>query len=346
MPAAGTMYRAAAALALQTLFFPQESKSGVVKLDSIHMQQVKDTVTVRDTIPAGTVRWASYSRTTLDGSLPPPVTRIRTPEFLTTLSLYAGAIVGLHLYQAQAWWRDDRGPFHFQEDWPVDLQVDKFGHFFGAYLLSYASREALLESGFTDGDAHAWGAVMGLAYQLYVEVEDGFSTQWGFSPTDAYADIAGASYFYAQRFVPILQNFHEKWTYWPSPFLGSGSIPGQRRTIFDDYQGQSYWWTVDLWNLLPDRYKNVYPKWLQLAVGYAVMNDSRTPTDIPTTREVFIGFDYNLNHLIPKTNLPAVNWFIQTLDNLHFPAPAFQLAPERRFYILYPIRFHIGGSTF
>jgi hypothetical protein len=177
--------------------------------------------------PAGTdtthpsaepMRWASYTRITIDGHLPPNDTHIRTGPFLATLSLYSAAVVGLHLYQAHAWWSDDRGPFHLQEDWPVDLQVDKFGHFFGAYMLSYASREALLESGFTDAEAHPWGAAMGLAYQLYVEVEDGFST---------------------------------------------------------------------------------------------------------------------------KTKIPFIDWLVQSVDNFHFPAPAFQLAPVKRLYVLYPIRIHL-----
>ncbi|HLX11668.1 MAG TPA: DUF2279 domain-containing protein, partial [Bacteroidota bacterium] len=204
------------------------------------------------------------------------------------MGTFAGAIVALHIYQLHAWWSADRGPFHFQEDWPIDLQVDKFGHFYGAYMIGYFSRETLLESGLSDEAASDWGAVMGLTYQLYVETEDGFSTKWGFSPTDAYADIAGAAYFFAQKHVPVLQNFHEKWSYIPSSFLGKGNIPGQTRTAFDDYEGQTFWWTADVWNLLPPDWQSHYPNWLQLAVGYSAKHYGSIPSDVPDTREVFL----------------------------------------------------------
>jgi hypothetical protein len=285
------------------------------------------------------MRWGSYTRTTFDGHVPTLQGDINGKNLAIVLGVYSGAILALHYYQLHAWWSGDRGPFHFQEDWPVDLQVDKFGHFFGGYMIGYGSREALLECGLSDEAAHDWGGVMGLFYQLYVETEDGFSTKWGFSPTDAYSDIAGAGYFVAQKHIPFLQNFHEKWTYYPSPFLGKGSIAGQQRTIFDDYQGETFWWTVDVWNLLPPSAQAWYPNWLQIAVAYGAKNYSNDGSDIPDTREVYVGLDYHLLHIIPHTSSSIVNWLVQTLDNFHYPAPALQISPRKRFYFLYP--FHM-----
>lgn len=286
--------------------------------------------------------WGSYTRVTLDGHIPGPETQIRKGPMIVTAALYATAVVGLHIYQLHAWWRNDRGPFHFEEDWPTELQVDKFGHFFGGYFISYLSREALLESGFDDPSADDWGSAMGLAYQIYIEIEDGFSTEWGFSPSDAYADLAGAGYFFLQRRIPFLQNFHEKWTYFPSAFLGKGTLPGQHRTAIDDYEGQTYWWCADVWNLLPASMQGYYPKWLQVAIGYGAKYYGSENTDIPNTREVYIGLDYHLLHILLRTNSTLANWLVQTIDNFHFPAPAYEITPIGKFHLLYPFVFHIG----
>lgn len=295
------------------------------------------------------MRWASYTRTTMGGRTPDK-TDIRPVPAAIAGGLFTSAVIGLHVYQANAWWKDDRGPFHFVDDWGENLQNDKFGHFFGAYFISYLNREALLQSGFSDRSAHNLGSLLGLLYQLYVETEDGYAKVWGFSPSDAYADVAGAGYFFLQRYIPVLQNFHEKWTYWPSQFLGTGSIPGQKRTFIDDYQGQSYWWSVDIWNLLPSSAQAWYPQWLQLSAGYIAKKyktyEQGIDNDLPDTREVYIGLDYSLPNLIPRTSYPFVNWIVQTLDNIHFPAPALRLSPTPKFFLLYPIRLRIANINF
>jgi hypothetical protein len=309
------------------------------------------------------MRWASYQRVTFDGHTPLTTTDIKPVGLAITSAVYAGGFLALHIYESNAWWSSDRGPFHFEEDWPENLQNDKFGHFFGAYYMSYFSREALLECGLSDEASHDYGALMGGLYQFYVEINDGFSRSWGFSPTDASADLAGAAFFFAQYHIPVLQNFHEKWSYWPSQFLGSGSIPGQKRTIIDDYNGQSFWWSVDVWNLLPESAQQWWPKWLQVALGYTARKwepylgntpagqasqvvDSRQYTDVADTREIYISLDYNLINLLPKTNLPFINWLIQTADNIHFPAPAIRLTPKFQAFIAFPFQLQIGNFWF
>lgn len=307
------------------------------------------------------MHWASYDRVTIDGSTPNRESHIRPLAFGITSTFYLGTVVALHIYQSNAWWSKDRRSFHFVEDWPENLQNDKFGHFYAAYMHAYGMREVLLVNGLSDEAAHNWAAVLGGLYSLYVEVEDGFASQWGFSPTDAYADLGGAALFFSQRYVPFLQNFHIKWNYWPSKFLGSGSIPGQQRTVMDDYQGQSYWWAVDVWNLLPSSAQAWYPKWLQFSIGYTARKygtylgppppDAPNPsapeyTDLADTREIYIGLDYSLPNLIPKTNIAFIDWLVQSMDNFHLPAPALRISPSVKGFILYPIRFSIGSMNF
>lgn len=289
--------------------------------------------------------WGSYRRTVITGAPLTDSTVIRPLTLAGTAVVYTSAVVGLHIYQSNAWWSNNRTSFHFTEDWSENLQNDKFGHFFGGYLLSYAHREALLASGFSDNAAHHWGALMGLMYQTYVEVEDGYAGSWGFSPSDAYSNLAGASFFLAQYHIPFLRNFHPKWTYYPSRFLGGGSIPGQKRTVIDDYQGQSYWWTIDVWNLLPATYQSSYPKWLQLSFGYIAKKyqpyREGIDTDLPDTREYYVGLDYSLSHLLPEPSSPFLKWLSQTSEYIRWPSPALRLYPNPRLFLLFPLRISL-----
>lgn len=289
--------------------------------------------------------WASYYRTTITGRPITDTTVIRPFALAMTAGVYTSAIVALHLYQANAWWSNNRTSFHLAEDWGENLQNDKFGHFFGGYLLSYAHREALLASGLSDQAAHHWGATMGLLYQTYVEIEDGYAGSWGFSPSDALSNLAGASFFLGQYHIPFLRNFRPKWTYFPSQFLGGGSIPGQKRTFIDDYQGQSFWWAIDVWNLLPESLQRDYPKWLQLSAGYIAKKYSPyrpgIDSDLPDTREFYIGLDYSLSHLLPVPESSLLRWLLQTSEYIRLPAPALRIYPEPRLFILFPFKMSL-----
>src|SRR3970282_848135 len=53
-------------------------------------------------------------------------------------ALYLVAGIGVHIYQRNAWWKDDRTSFHFQNDWPYALWSDKVGHFYAATILVHA----------------------------------------------------------------------------------------------------------------------------------------------------------------------------------------------------------------
>jgi hypothetical protein len=286
--------------------------------------------------------FASWERVTMDGSVPNAETHIRATPFIIGSTLTAGSLTAMHLYQLNAWWKNNRAPFHFEEDWPYELQVDKFGHFTGGYIWSYLFKETMLWSGFGENASTDVGAAMGLGWQTFIEVEDGFAKSWGFSPTDFYADVAGAAYFWAQNYVPVLQNFQPKWTYWPSSELGNGSMPGQKRTFNDDYQGQTYWWSVNVANLLPQSAQGVWPNWLNLAFGYGARDTNAD--DIMDYRIYYIGLDYNLSKIIPKSGIPFIDWCVQTANIIHLPAPALQVSPHTKFYLLYPIRLKIGGT--
>lgn len=273
-------------------------------------------------------------RHTMTGDLPYRETHVSVP----TISIFGGGLLalatGITWYQ-QKWYPDStKGPFNFQADVGYSKELDKFGHAFGGYEASYCSHEALIASGFSEEDATTWGAACGLFFQTFVEVQDGFHTNYGFDWTDEVANMVGIASFYLQRKIPFLQNFDYKWSVGPSGRDSARNAAQIRsRLIVDDYDGQNLWVSARVHNLLPEGLRPYWPKWLQLAVGYGAKDvELRGYTPY---RTLYISLDYNLVELLPDMG-PFLNWLVQGLNNFRFPAPALQIIPDVRFKLLYP----------
>ena len=294
--------------------------------------------------------YAGRRRYTLNGSLPNLQTKIRPTTTAIIGGVYAGTLVWLHIHQANAWWSGDRGKFHFQEDWVSALQVDKAGHAFGAYFVSYLLSEGFIASGFSWDDATNWGTLMAMLYQTYVEIEDGFAKDWGFSPSDLYADATGSLFFIAQHYVPALQNITPKWQFVPSEWTGKPVI-NRPRTFIDDYNSSTFWWSVNVHNILPQKLKKYWLPWLDISFGYGADAidapiAANGPPDQLASRRYAIGLDYNLVELLPDGGW-FWNWFRQTLNYIKLPAPALEFQNNVvRFYLMYPFRISIGNIRF
>jgi Predicted periplasmic lipoprotein (DUF2279) len=321
--------------------------------DIILPQSNESTKFVKDTtkyLSPEIFNYAGERRYTLDGYLPNLKTQIRPTTSAIVGGIYLGTLTWLHFHQANAWWSKDRGKFHFEEDWVYALQVDKAGHFYGGFLISYLMSEGLIASGFSWDDATIWGTVLGITYQTYVETEDGFAKQWGFSPSDWYADAAGSLFFIAQHYVPALQNITPKWQYVPSEWTGKPVIT-RPRTFIDDYNSSTFWWSVNVYNILPDNLKKYWLPWIDLSFGYgadaidAVTNPNGPPDQL-NGRRYIIGLDYNLVKLLPDGGW-FWNWFRQSLNYIKLPSPAVEFKNNQtRFYFMYPFRISIGNLRF
>ncbi len=309
---------------------------------------VKDTI--NDYIPLSQFTYAGEERYTLDGSLPRAVTKIKPTNLAILGGVYAGAFVFLDIYQRHAWWSDQRGGFHFEEDWVSALQSDKAGHAFGGYMASYLMSEGLMSSGFSWNAATIWGGIFGCIYQTYVEVNDGFAREWGFSPSDWYFDAIGPTFFLAQHYVPALQNITPKWQYVPTKWLNEPQIV-RPSTFIDDYNSSTFWWSVNVYNILPENLKRYWLPWLNVAVGYGAdavdaVKDPNQPPDQLSQRRFVIGLDYNLVRLLPSGG-SFWNWLRQGLNFLKLPSPAIEFGPGgTRFSLLYPFRINLGGVKF
>ena len=262
-------------------------------------------------VPISQFLFANEQRHTIDGSLPFLHTKVNP---LST-SIFAGILTGIFIVQHEAqqntiWKRV--GPFQVAEDAKYSAYLDKCGHFYGTFMPAYVFSECLIGSGFSWDDATVIGGVMGIAYTTYVEILDGFSKDFGFSPSDWFADVAGGSFFIAQHYIPYLQNFTPKFMYVKPSW--HKEIPREGADAFiDNYSAQTFYMGVNVYNILPDNLKKYWVPWLELSFGYAVYSLSVGTTTngaemiyddahygkVYGNQKLLISLDFNLIHLLP-----------------------------------------------
>jgi hypothetical protein len=274
--------------------------------------------------------------TTADSSGAPTdsVKPVNTTKLIMVGGAIAGAMIGIHLYQESGWWKYNRAPFHFQEDLTYGLSVDKIGHFYGTSLWAFSLKKVLGWADLQERDAMLLGSAGAFLFQTFVEVEDGFSA-WGFDRVDFLCDLGGALWPIGQYYSPVLREVDIKLSYRPSELLNTSAgagFAGQKHLVVDDYEGQTYWLSVPPDKLLPGAASDIWPDFLDVAVGYGVRNVSGVggaPYSV-----VFISLDYDMKKIIPQTSSFLVT-LSEALNFIHFPAPAVQVSPNYVFYGLY-----------
>lgn len=306
--------------------------------------QLNKDSTVKDTLDGRLRRdeftYAGWQRYTFLGRTPLRETEIDPLPTIALAAGYAGFAYSLHVIQANAWWADSRGPFHIVEDIEYAKGLDKGGHFFAAHTMSTLLGDMLMECGFNKEEATLLGGGMGLAYMTYVEVEDGFATKWGFSPSDAIANSVGVGFYVAQHYVPWLENFSPRWSYVPAEWTGARPINERPATFIDDYNSTTFWLAMDVENLLPNGAADIWPDWLMVSVGYgirnyAVVDGSGIPQ--PVSGKFLIGLDYNWLKIIPEAKFGFFNYVRFFLNKVRLPGPTLEISSGgTRFGLLYP----------
>ncbi len=245
--------------------------------------------------------------------------KIKTKSLLIYGGLTLAAGIGVHIYQSNAWWRNQNSHFHFENDNKYALQIDKYGHYYGAYLLGHIFSSTLEASNLDLESSYQYGALLSFLFQMYVEVEDGFGPNWGFSPGDAAADLLGSTYFLSQYYFPVLHNFQPRLSYWPTEKVLSGKT---NAIIIDDYEGQTFWMSIRMKDLLPESLAHYWPAFLMLAVGTDARNlDGHGGGE----REYFLSFDIDYDVL--PLHGEFGQWVKNTLGLFHFPMPGIRLSP-------------------
>lgn len=257
--------------------------------------------------------------------------RLRGVTAVGAVSL-TGALVGLNYL----WYADHpRTSFHFFNDNADWLQMDKAGHVATAYQLSRIGFESVRWTGADRKRAALAGTGYSLLFLTGIEVLDGFSEAWGFSPGDAAANLAGAALFIGQEFGWEEQRIQVKFSYAPS-----GSAPYRPETlgandaerIIKDYNGQTYWLSVNPGSFRSDGAR-ILP-WLNVALGYGadgMLGGSENPEtnaagaplpDFERYRRFFLSLDVDLTKIHVRSGF--LNAFLGAFGFIKIPAPALE----------------------
>ncbi|MDF9794860.1 uncharacterized protein YfiM (DUF2279 family) [Catalinimonas alkaloidigena] len=256
---------------------------------------------------------------------------------------YAAANVGLY----SLWYRDQQSQsFQFFDDSPQWKQVDKLGHFYSAFQLSHLGSHAFQSVGLAERKSQWYGALAGSLMLLPVELFDGFSEAYGFSWSDVAANSLGALLLPLQyevwKEVRIQPKFSFHRTDFPS--LRPNTLgKSWNEEILKDYNGQTYWFSFDLYRFFPD---SGIPKWLNVTLGYGAENMvyARTSQNeeygLQAYRQYYLAPDLDLSHFRqPPTTFgnKLLNGALYIVNLIHLPAPtlSYEEGKGLRFYPLY-----------
>lgn len=240
---------------------------------------------------------------------------------------YGVTLAGLN----ELWYEDSpRQSFHFFNDNAEWKQVDKIGHFYSAYYLSYGASRALQWCNVKPKKSDLIGSLVGFGVMLPIEIMDGFSESYGASPGDLIANAACSAFYLGQallwkeqRIIPRFSFHRTEYASMRPSVLGDG-MPGE---MFKDYNGQTYWLSVDM-----DKFIR-FPKWLNFAVGYGAegMVYARDEQNVeagypPAYRQYYLSIDLDLRAI--KSRSKAINTLIFFASMIKIPAPTIEFSSK------------------
>jgi hypothetical protein len=252
---------------------------------------------------------------------------------------YGGVLIGLNAI----WYsKYPRSEFHFFNDNAEWLQVDKVGHTYSAYTASKASMEAWRWAGLPRKKRIWIGGLSGVVYQSIIEILDGFSSQYGFSPGDFAANIIGSGIFTAQEFAWDDQRIKFKFSFHKKNY-GTDDLNARANDLYGkteierfikDYNAQTYWLSANIHSFFPD---SKLPRWLSVSVGYGAEGLFGARSNVAVDKNGVVIFDrsdikrYRQWYLSPdvdfmkiRTNKKGLKVLFFILDAFKFPAPTLE----------------------
>jgi len=251
----------------------------------------------------------------------------KTDTFFNKKNLSVMAISGIYAFSLAegyySWWKGDSKPFHFYDklgknSWfneKYSLGIDKVGHFYTSYFLYRFQKDVFLWGGNSPSFSKWFSAILSSGFAVIIEIGDGFSS-FGFDYQDLVFNLGGVGYGLLQDEIKFLKYLNFKWSFFPKSGL---TIPPNFTHHYDDH---IYWLTADLHNMFGEDFKEIWPKFLQPAIGFSVNNNGGE-------REFVLGLDFNFNFLFENTN-DNLSLLGKTINLLHFPAPGVKYSPQAK----------------
>lgn len=241
-----------------------------------------------------------------------------------TTAGYTLAMVGL----SEVWYSGfDKQSFRFFNDSKEWYQMDKLGHFYGAYQLTDISSNALERTGIPKRKAQKIGSLTSFVMMSSIEIFDGYSSGYGASASDLIANAAGASFFIGQHLIWDEPRIHPKFSFHTTylanlrpDVLGSNF----NEKVLKDYNGQTYWLSFDM-----DKFFN-FPKWLNLAVGHGAHDfiyaskAANLANGFTPYRQYYLSLDFDLSAI--PTQSKALKALIYIVNMVKLPSPTLEFS--------------------
>lgn len=263
--------------------------------------------------------------------------------------LTGGVYLGIGAYLAGAWYsQEDLGKFHFFDDSHEWLQMDKAGHMFGGYCATKWMIDSYRWTGMSRKKAILLGGGVGMLAMSSIEVFDGFGKKWGASWSDIGANALGVSLAMGNQLLWNEYRIQRKYSYMPSIYTRSDSVAKYGNVlgtnipewILKDYNGQVNWLSFRVHSFLPEgNFKDHYPRWLNLAVGYGGNGmigrycqkgeqpgancDPQSVINAREYRQYYLALDIDVSNI--KTKSKTLNSVLSMINMFRIPLPTLEM---------------------
>ncbi len=259
---------------------------------------------------------------------------------------YLGGMTALYY----AWYDSySHTSFHWFDDNPEWLQMDKSGHAFTAYQLNRGFYSSLRWAGYEQNKALLFSSLSSFVVMSSIEMFDAYSSKWGASWGDVVSNIAGTLTFSCQQLFFYKQVVSLKFSSHLTPLaalrpdaLGK-TIPER---ILKDYNGQTYWLSVNVQDIV----SAFRPAWLNISLGYSAYNmmyaryneQAENSRQIPYDKLMFdkkpyrrflVSLDINPDKI--KTNRRFIKNTLKVFKVFKLPFPALE-------FNKHSVQFHYG----
>ncbi|MBT8383644.1 MAG: DUF2279 domain-containing protein [Ignavibacteriaceae bacterium] len=256
--------------------------------------------------------------------------------------LGAMATVDLVAYMAQReiWYKEETTVFHtldFVNDWNKFQQMDKIGHFTDAYFTSDLAGKLYRWAGFS-GNTSVWlGALSGWIWTLQIEISDAFMAEWGFSWGDMLANTLGSGFYLLQQFnYDLLGGIHPKFSWHKSDAWKEDRYYRDPQGLIEDYEGMTFWITVNPHHYFPESWKDSYPEWLAplgIAFGHGAKNIASNPWG--GHKEIFVGLDVDIRKIPIGDDWDFFKFLKSELNFIRLPLPTVRFSKSGTWFGFY-----------
>lgn len=261
----------------------------------------------------------------------PEEPKVNWTRFGIVTGVVAGSYTGLYLFNKDHWWGGTRVPFRFDEQYYAK-GFDKLGHFYAAKTQALIVSRLYERSNLSRNRSALLGAGVALSVQTLIEIKDGTVSSGGFDRLDELSNIMGVGWFYARERIDFLQRFDVRWMYFPSETRQDR--PNYRDgKLTDDYNGQSYWVSMQVRDLLPQKMQPYWPKFIVPAAGVSLNNWPGATGEVPHV-SYHLSLDLDFKHILPQ-NTAFLRILSDILNGIHIPAPALELHPDPTFNLIF-----------